>query len=75
MSDEAIIHTAREFALQHLLSAADDGGARYLCNKEPGTVSYVAPLLMRLFPNSRFVALFRDGRASMHHYAVGRKMI
>uniref|UniRef100_A0A803YJQ0 Protein-tyrosine sulfotransferase n=1 Tax=Meleagris gallopavo TaxID=9103 RepID=A0A803YJQ0_MELGA len=39
--------------------------ARYLCNKDPFTLKS-SVYLSRLFPNSKFLLMVRDGRASVH---------
>ncbi len=43
-------------------------GSRYLCTKLPGKMPE-APFILRLFPNTKFVCMIRDGRASadVHH--------
>ncbi len=46
-------------------------GARYLCNKDPGTMQ-LAKSIIQLYPTSRFIWMIRDGRAVMHHSAKGR---
>nr|XP_033811614.1 protein-tyrosine sulfotransferase 2 [Geotrypetes seraphini]XP_033811615.1 protein-tyrosine sulfotransferase 2 [Geotrypetes seraphini] len=39
--------------------------AKYLCNKDPFTLKS-SLYLSRLFPNSKFLLMIRDGRASVH---------
>jgi protein-tyrosine sulfotransferase len=39
--------------------------APYLCNKDPLMLSYM-PFLKSIFPQSRFILMIRDGRATVH---------
>ena len=58
----------------YLLTIIEQHGpsAEYLCNKDPFTLTSV-PIIDNMFPNSKFLFMIRDGRASAHSI-VSRKI-
>lgn len=62
--DEAIMDHATASFLMEVLTRYEEP-ARVLCNKDPFALKY-STWLFRIFPNSRFILMLRDGRAVVH---------
>ncbi|MGH0140693.1 UNVERIFIED_CONTAM: hypothetical protein FKN15_044717 [Acipenser sinensis] len=63
VTDQVLDSAVRAFILEVIARHGEP--AQYLCNKDPFTLKS-SLYLSHLFPNSRFLLLLRDGRASVH---------
>ncbi|XP_073917369.1 protein-tyrosine sulfotransferase 2 isoform X3 [Castor canadensis] len=63
VTDEVLDAAMQAFILEVIAKHGEP--ARVLCNKDPFTLKSSA-YLARLFPNSKFLLMVRDGRASVH---------
>ncbi|XP_034646953.1 protein-tyrosine sulfotransferase 2 isoform X1 [Trachemys scripta elegans] len=63
VTDQVLDAAMQAFILEVIAKHGEP--ARYLCNKDPFTLKS-SVYLSRLFPNSKFLLMVRDGRASVH---------
>uniref|UniRef100_A0A7M4EWJ9 Protein-tyrosine sulfotransferase n=1 Tax=Crocodylus porosus TaxID=8502 RepID=A0A7M4EWJ9_CROPO len=63
VTDQVLDAAMQAFILEVIAKHGEP--ARYLCNKDPFTLKS-SIYLSRLFPNSKFLLMVRDGRASVH---------
>lgn len=63
VTDEVLDAAMQAFILEVIAKHGEP--ARVLCNKDPFTLKS-SVYLSRLFPNSKFLLMVRDGRASVH---------
>ncbi|XP_029427406.1 protein-tyrosine sulfotransferase 2 [Rhinatrema bivittatum] len=63
VTDQVLDSAIQAFILEIIAKHGEP--ARYLCNKDPFTLKS-SLYLSRLFPNSKFLLMIRDGRASVH---------
>ncbi|XP_075755010.1 protein-tyrosine sulfotransferase 2 [Pelodiscus sinensis] len=63
VTDQVLDAAMQAFILEVIAKHGEP--ARYLCNKDPFTLKS-SLYLSRLFPNSKFLLMVRDGRASVH---------
>nr|XP_034954963.1 protein-tyrosine sulfotransferase 2 [Zootoca vivipara]XP_034954964.1 protein-tyrosine sulfotransferase 2 [Zootoca vivipara]XP_034954965.1 protein-tyrosine sulfotransferase 2 [Zootoca vivipara] len=63
VTDQVLDAAMQAFILEVIAKHGEP--ARYLCNKDPFTLKS-SLYLSRIFPNSKFLLMVRDGRASVH---------
>lgn len=63
MTDAVIDSAMSAFILQIMVNHGN--GAPRLCNKDPFVLQF-STYMKRLFPNSKFILMIRDGRATVH---------
>ncbi|XP_078523430.1 protein-tyrosine sulfotransferase 2 isoform X1 [Lissotriton helveticus] len=63
VTDQVLDSAMQAFILEVIAKHGEP--AKYLCNKDPFTLKS-SLYLSRIFPNSKFLLMIRDGRASVH---------
>jgi len=63
VTEDVVDEAMRQFIMEVIVRHGTP--AKYLCNKDPFTLKSLV-YLKKLFPNSKFILMIRDGRATAH---------